>query len=94
MNVVIREIVMSLHYNYKVSEVWGVQFGYRGFYSYDLIKLTPEKVRSIQHLGGTILGSSRGGFDAKLIVDALVEKGFNQVKTKFFTFPFKPLLFY
>ena len=74
---------MSLHYNYKVTDVWGVQFGYRGFYSYELLKLTPEKVKSIQHLGGTILGSSRGGFDAKLIVDALVDKGFNQVNKYF-----------
>ena len=26
---------------------------------------------------GTILGSSRGGFDAKKIVDSLVERGIN-----------------
>ncbi len=50
-----------------------------GFYSYDWIELTLEKVKDIHHLGGTILGSSRGGFDGNKITDALVAKGINQV---------------
>ena len=28
LNVVIREIVMSLHFNYEVPEVWGIMWGY------------------------------------------------------------------
>jgi len=32
LNTVIREIVMCLNKNYGVSEVYGVQFGYQGFY--------------------------------------------------------------
>jgi 6-phosphofructokinase 1 len=41
--------------------------------------LNPEFVKNIHTEGGTILGSSRGGFKGKEIVDALVDKGINQV---------------
>ena len=82
LNVVIREVVMSLFYNYKVKEIYGIQFGYRGFYSYDWLELTPEKVKSIHHLGGTILGSSRGGFDADKILEALEARHINQVNNE------------
>lgn len=83
LNVVIREIVMSLKYNYEVNEVYGIPFGYRGFYdkgkNYEWIPMTPQTVKSIHKVGGTILGSSRGGFDADKIIDALEAKGINQV---------------
>ena len=70
---------MSLHYNYKVKTTFGIQFGYRGFYMYDWLELTPESVKTIHHLGGTILGSSIGGFDLEKIVGVLERKGINQV---------------
>lgn len=43
LNVVIREIVMSLYYNYESREIWGVKWGYKGFYSGEdnWIKLEP-----------------------------------------------------
>jgi 6-phosphofructokinase 1 len=34
-------------------------------------------VKNIHKQGGTILGSSRGGFDKDKILDALEEKGIN-----------------
>jgi 6-phosphofructokinase 1 len=33
LNVVIREIVMTLHFIYEVKEIWGIKWGYKGFYS-------------------------------------------------------------
>ncbi len=42
-------------------------------------KLTEEMVQNIHHEGGTILGSSRGGFDGKMICDSIESYGFNQV---------------
>lgn len=45
--------------------------GYRGFYSLPWINLTPERVSEIHTVGGTVLGSSRGGFDLDKILDAL-----------------------
>lgn len=79
LNVVIRELVMSLHFNYNVKEVYGIQFGYKGFYSYDWIKLHPETVKKIHLVGGTYLGTSRGGFDLEKIVQNIIDHDVNQV---------------
>lgn len=43
------------------------------------LKLDAERVENIQNEAGTILGSSRGGFDADKMVEALVKKGINQL---------------
>jgi phosphofructokinase-like protein len=43
-------------------EVYGIRHGYRGLVDLEqLIQLTPEKVRGITHLGGTILGTANRG---------------------------------
>jgi 6-phosphofructokinase 1 len=36
-----------------------------------------ETVRNIHQEGGTILGSSRGGFDLNKIIDSIIEHGVN-----------------
>ena len=79
MNVVIREIVMSLWYNYEVKEIFGIKWGYKGFYDETWQKLTPSDVSEIHKKGGTILGSSRGGFDGEKIIEALLKRGISQV---------------
>jgi len=78
LNTVVREIVMCLHYVYGVPEgrVWGVPGGYAGFYGpAPWLPLTPDAVSAVHRQGGTFLGSSRGGFDAERILDALVARG-------------------
>ena len=82
LNVVIRELVMSLWYNYGVRTIFGIKWGYEGFYSDNFkywIPLSPAVVTEIHTQGGTILGSSRGGFDADKILDALEKNGINMV---------------
>lgn len=79
LNTVIREFVLCLTCNYGVQEIYGIQYGYRGFYAYDYLPLSPNSVSGIHNKGGTILGSSRGGFDTKMIVDSLEKKGINQL---------------
>lgn len=82
LNVVIRELFMCLHYNYEVKEVYGIKWGYKGFYTdveQNWIPLTPDVVKNIHKEGGTILGSSRGGFDADKIIDSLLERKITQV---------------
>lgn len=77
LNVVIRELFMTLHYNYEVKDIFGIKWGYKGFYTdiqNNWIKLTPELVKNIHKEGGTILGSSRGGFDADKILDSLQQQ--------------------
>jgi 6-phosphofructokinase 1 len=81
LNVVIREIVMSLHFNYEAAEIWGVKWGYKGFYTDPAfwVALKPSTVKNIHKQGGTLLGSSRGGFDANKILDSIEARGINQV---------------
>ena len=82
LNVVIREIVMSLYFNYEVREIYGIKWGYKGLYTdvkENWIKLRPHMVSDIHKLGGTILGSSRGGYDGDKIMDSLIKQGVNQV---------------
>lgn len=79
LNVVIREVFNSLWYNYKVKNIYGIKYGYKGFYTYDWVELSPHIVRNIHNVGGTVLGSSRGGFDLDKIINAIIEKGINQV---------------
>eukprot|EP01112_Ceratiomyxa_fruticulosa_P024221 TRINITY_DN974_c0_g2_i1.p1 TRINITY_DN974_c0_g2~~TRINITY_DN974_c0_g2_i1.p1 ORF type:complete len:456 (+),score=83.06 TRINITY_DN974_c0_g2_i1:215-1582(+) len=81
LNSVIRELVMCLHYSYDVRDVWGVRFGYEGFYSHAWVPLNPGVVGGIHHQGGTILGTCRGGFDLEKIMNSLLEKGINVVFT-------------
>jgi 6-phosphofructokinase 1 len=80
-NTVVREIFLALRNIYGVREVHGVQMGYRGFYASDLntVPLSDDFVKGIQHRGGSVLGSTRGGFDLGLIVDSIASRGFNQV---------------
>lgn len=78
-NVVIREIFNTLYYNYKVKSIFGIRYGFKGFYTYEWLELKPENVKRIHNWGGTILGSSRGGFDAEKIVESIVLNDINQV---------------
>jgi len=43
------------------------------------VLLTPQGVKGIQHEGGTILGSARGGFDEERACMFLAERGVNQI---------------
>jgi len=63
LNDVIRTITLTLRWEYGVKRVLGFRFGYQGLSSKTqepAIELTDESVDNIQHLGGTMLGSSRG----------------------------------
>jgi len=81
LNVVITSLVETLHFNYGVDQIWGIRMGYRGIWdpSVPWEKLTPESILGIHERGGTILGSSRGGFNLTKMVDSLAEKGVNQL---------------
>ena len=60
LNAVIRAIVLSA--SSRGWEVYGIRRGYAGLLGDDeVIQLTPEKVRGITHLGGTIIGTTNRG---------------------------------
>ncbi len=80
-NDVIRSIVRCLWYQYGVRRVLGVRNGYKGFlpeYGFDDIELTPDVVDDIHKLGGSVLGTSRGGGDqTERIADAIERLNLN-----------------
>lgn len=75
LNDVIRAVTRCLWYRYGVRRVTGVRFGYGGLLpetAGPTVDLTPELVDDIHKIGGTVLGSSRGGGDrTEDIVDAI-----------------------
>jgi 6-phosphofructokinase 1 len=81
LNDVIAELFNTLYYNYGVNRIHGIRSGFRGFYdsAYPWLDLTPESVRGIDAIGGTVLGSSRGGFNLEAIMQACMNRGVNQV---------------
>ena len=83
LNDVIHAIVMTLWYRYGVRRITGIRFGYCGFLSdfkIPAVELTPDKVAEIHHVGGTTLGSSRGGGERiSEIVDSMERMNLNML---------------
>jgi len=76
LNDVIKGLVMELFHRYGVQRIYGFRFGYEGLvptYGHVPMTLRPDKIASIHHFGGTILGSSRGPQDVSVMVDNLEE---------------------
>jgi 6-phosphofructokinase 1 len=84
-NDVIRAVVRCLWYRYGVRRISGIQYGYKGFlpeYQYGVKPLNPDTVDDIHKLGGTYLGSARGGGkEVAKIVDAIEQLNLNMVFT-------------
>jgi 6-phosphofructokinase 1 len=82
LNNVIRTLFFELRSNYGVREILGIRYGYQGLDPKTVeppMVLTPNIVAEIQHFGGTLLGTSRGGHDPKLTVDFLVGRGIDML---------------
>ena len=85
LNDVIRSVVRCLYYRYGVRRISGIKYGYKGFlpeYQYGIKPLDPDTVDDIHKLGGTYLGSSRGGGrEISKIVDAMEQLNLNMLFT-------------
>lgn len=81
LNDVIRSIVRSLWHLYGVRRISGIQYGYKGFlsdYGLEVVPLDPDVVDDIHKIGGTILGTSRGGGErTSEIVDTIEQLNLN-----------------
>ncbi len=75
LNNVIRAIVKTLTIEYGVHNIYGIRNGFHGLipeYGLEPIELDVDNVDDIHNMGGTILGSSRGGGDrTEEIVDSI-----------------------
>ena len=79
-NDVIRSLTMTLFHRYGVKKILGVKYGLMGLnpaYGHKFINLTPEFVKDITSLGGSILSTSRGPQDIDIMVDYLVRLNIN-----------------
>jgi 6-phosphofructokinase 1 len=85
LNDVIRAIVRCLWYRYGVRRISGIQYGYKGFlpeYQYGVRNLDPDVVDDIHKIGGTFLGSARGGGrEVVKIVDTMEQLNLNVLFT-------------
>lgn len=82
LNSIVKNLVTTLQTQYGVSKIYGIRGGYRGFTSLGWeapLELTSEFVEHAHHIGGTLLGTSRGGFDAEKIVEWLKAKNIHQL---------------
>jgi 6-phosphofructokinase 1 len=83
LNDVIRSIVRCLVYNYNVHRISGIKHGFRGLlpeFNLPAIDLDIDVVDEIHKIGGTILGSSRGGGDrVEDIVDSIERMNLNML---------------
>lgn len=75
LNDVIRAITRCLWYRYGVQRISGIRFGYQGLLpdqNIPIMPLDPDAVDDIHRIGGSVLGSSRGGGErTEDIVDTL-----------------------
>jgi 6-phosphofructokinase 1 len=79
-NDVIRGLVMQAYHRYGLRTIHGIRCGYEGLikdYGHPLVDLTPEAVKNIHSLGGSVLGTSRGPQDVAKIVERLCELNIN-----------------
>lgn len=84
LNNVIRSIFMQIHYQYKVKNIIGFRYGYRGIYRNSdpgPMMLSENDVEHIHNRGGSILGSSRGSSNPVEIVEGLEYYGVNLLFT-------------
>ena len=72
LNNVIRSGFLELTHNYGVKRVLGIRNGYAGLNpdtGLPPVFMTQRSVQNIHHLGGTVLGSSRGMHEPAILVD-------------------------
>ncbi|BFU20427.1 phosphofructokinase putative [Entamoeba histolytica] len=79
LNNVIRGLVMNLQNRYGVKQIYGLKYGYEGLVPElsEQMKLDTSVVDDIHQRGGTILGTSRGAQDPKIMAQFLIDNNFN-----------------
>ncbi|MBQ9494821.1 MAG: ATP-dependent 6-phosphofructokinase [Treponema sp.] len=81
LNDVIRSVVRCLYTRYGVRRIVGFQFGFKGFFAdegFEIVELSPNVVDEIHKIGGSFLGTSRGGGERYMeVVDCIERLGIN-----------------
>jgi 6-phosphofructokinase 1 len=77
LNNVIRSVFLELQHNYGLRKVLGIRNGYLGLNpdaGLEPRRLTHDDVEETHHVGGTLLGSSRGPQDPEMMADFLARR--------------------
>jgi 6-phosphofructokinase 1 len=77
-NDVIRSLVMHAFHGYGIRRFLGIPFGFEGLnpaLGHTPLGLSPNLVSRIQHLGGSVLGTSRGPQDPAVMLATLQSLG-------------------
>ena len=80
LNDVIKFLTRTLKRQYHVPLIYGIRYGYRGLapqFHLEPLILDEDYVDDIHEIGGSILGSSRGRQDEKIMVDTLDRMNIN-----------------
>lgn len=83
-NNVIRSLVLELYHGYGVRDILGVRYGYQGMVKNPTnppLPLAPDLVDTIDRLGGSILGCSRGSPEVGAMADFLAAERVNMLFT-------------
>ncbi|HOW57720.1 MAG TPA: 6-phosphofructokinase, partial [Smithellaceae bacterium] len=76
-NDVIRSITMGLYFRYGVKNIIGIKYGFRGLnpdYAHKPVQLSPDIVKDITSIGGSILSCSRGHQEIPRLAAALEQR--------------------
>ena len=82
LNDVIKSITLTLKYQYGVPVIYGIRYGYAGLnpdMGHEPVILDEVNVDGIHEQGGTILASSRGAQDTKIMLETLVRMDINML---------------
>lgn len=82
LNNIIRFVTNQLEHRYGVKRVLGFRYGYSGLnpaLGHKPLELCSNSVEDVSHFGGTMLGSSRGPQDPRIVVDHLESLGVNML---------------
>lgn len=80
LNDVIKGITLTLKNRYAVPVVYGIRYGFKGLipsFGFEPMLLSEQTVDDIHESGGSILGSSRGQQDEKIMCETLVRRNIN-----------------
>jgi 6-phosphofructokinase 1 len=76
-NNVIRSLVLHLFHKYGIGKVLGFRYGFAGLdpsCGFEPMSVGPDEVRHVHTRGGTMLGTSRGEHDVRVMVDTLAAR--------------------
>ena len=78
-NNVIYDLVHTLDKLYGIKNIYGIQNGFKGVYTYNMIELSTESIEGIQYENGSYLGTSRGELQADTIIEYLKMRNIHQL---------------